>query len=86
MADERSEKGKIMRRHKATCSVLERPGDSQPCEGAELLPWADPYIARLLDKHRLEAALHDSLDFLRRDERHERMPLGESEGQNIQSD
>lgn len=30
----------------------------------DILPWADPYIARLLTKHRLEAALADSLENL----------------------
>jgi hypothetical protein len=31
----------------------------------DLLPWADPYIARLLVRHRLQAALNDSLAFLK---------------------
>ena len=30
----------------------------------DLLPWADPYIARLLSKYRLQAALDDSLRFV----------------------
>ena len=30
----------------------------------DLLPWADPYIARLLTKYRLQAALDDSLRFV----------------------
>jgi len=30
----------------------------------DLLPWADPYITKLLAKHRLQAALDDSLEFL----------------------
>ncbi|MCL6504834.1 MAG: hypothetical protein K6T86_19315 [Pirellulales bacterium] len=30
----------------------------------DVLPWADPYIARLLAQHRLEAALADSLEHL----------------------
>lgn len=38
--------------------------EGQP-EHRELLPWADPYIARLLAKHRLESALCDSLSYLR---------------------
>lgn len=37
----------------------------------DLLPWADPYIARLLAKHRLQAALVDSLEHLET-ERHQR--------------
>lgn len=31
----------------------------------DLLPWADPYVARLLVRHRLQAALNDSLAFLK---------------------
>jgi hypothetical protein len=63
-----------MRSRNDDCPVLNTQEDSQPCssEPRDLLPWADPYIARLLDKHRLEAALHDSLDFLRHDPAHEK--------------
>jgi hypothetical protein len=48
------------------CVVVEIPesaagGDAQP---RDLLPWADPYIARLLSKHRLKSALDDSLRFV----------------------
>lgn len=60
----------------ARCDVVEVPtgnflgseylgGDSG--EGPrDLLPWADPYIAAILTKHRLQAALDDSLLFVRR--------------------
>jgi hypothetical protein len=49
--------------------VVEIPvdGDGRPLVDAppsDLLPWADPYIARLLTKHRLQAALDDSLQFV----------------------
>lgn len=55
-----------MGRHSSRCTVLRVVEDSQdPREPEELPPWADPYIARLLARHRLESALHDSLDFLR---------------------
>ena len=54
----------------AHCTVIEIPlpaansdQSSQP-EPRTLLPWADPYIARLLAKHRLNAALSDSLEFM----------------------
>ena len=56
-----------MRRHnKSRCTVVGviENSEGQP-ESLELLPWADPYIARLLAKHRLESALIDSLSFLR---------------------
>ena len=33
----------------------------------ELPAWADPLVARLLAKHRLQAALADSLSFLQQD-------------------
>ncbi len=33
----------------------------------ELPPWGDPLVARLLAKHRLQAALADSLSFLQQD-------------------
>ena len=53
------------------CQVLEVPDldDTTPRdEGTwprDLLPWADPYIARLLCKHRLEAALEDSVRYVK---------------------
>lgn len=42
----------------------------------DLPPWADPYIACLLAKHRLQAALDDSLSFLRADIRQDSTDLG----------
>ena len=42
--------------HLVSCDTQEPPRD--------LLPWADPYIARLLTKYRLQAALDDSLRFV----------------------
>ena len=30
----------------------------------DLLPWADPYLTKLLAQHRLQAALNDSLVFI----------------------
>lgn len=62
-----------MRSSLARCSVVEIPTASEVlrtgCQPGprELLPWADPYIARLLAKHRLQAALDDSLSYLRDD-------------------
>jgi hypothetical protein len=60
------ERRDVMRRQKASCMVVEvvENEEGQP-EHQELLPWADPYIARLLAKHRLESALCDSLSYLR---------------------
>ena len=55
-----------MGRQITNCSVIEviETDEGQPTH-RELLPWADPYIARLLAKHRLESALDDSLAYLR---------------------
>lgn len=53
---------------KARCTVVEIPASSQggpdDAPPRDLLPWADPYIARLLNMHRLQAALDDSLLFV----------------------
>lgn len=53
---------------KTRCTVVEIPVSSQggpdDAPPRDLLPWADPYIARLLSKHRLQAALDDSLTFV----------------------
>ncbi len=51
------------------CAVVEVPvgSDGEPqldLATRDLLPWADPYIAKLLSKHRLQAALDDSLQFV----------------------
>ena len=50
------------------CTVVEIPETSQggpdDAPPRDLLPWADPYIARLLSMHRLQAALDDSLSFV----------------------
>ena len=51
------------------CTVVEVPvgsnGEPQlDLATKDLLPWADPYIAKLLSKHRLQAALDDSLQFV----------------------
>jgi hypothetical protein len=54
----------------AHCHVVEIPVTAAGADGAnlaeprDLLPWADPYIARLLTKHRLMGALSDSLAYL----------------------
>lgn len=54
----------------AHCTVIEiTPPTADSDHGSHpeprtLLPWADPYIARLLVKHRLNAALSDSLEFM----------------------
>ncbi len=51
------------------CTVVEIPvgNDGDPdldLPPSDLLPWADPYIAKLLTRHRLQAALDDSLQFV----------------------
>ncbi len=54
----------------ARCTVVEVDDDahllSADVKGPprDLLPWSDPYIARLLTKYRLQAALDDSLRFV----------------------
>ena len=62
-----------MRPRNVLCSVLEisdrglgATGDDSAVR--ELPPWADPLVARLLAKHRLQAALSDSLSFLQQDD------------------
>lgn len=57
-----------MRTRTARCVMVEMPLSSDDPSGREsqprdLLPWADPYIVRLLAKHRLQAALEDSWQF-----------------------
>lgn len=52
------------------CQVVEIPEPAADAvagsfaEPRDLLPWADPYIARLLARHRSLGALSDSLAFL----------------------
>ena len=52
------------------CTVVEVDSDAHlfPVDAKDpprdLLPWADPYISRLLTKYRLQAALEDSLRFV----------------------
>lgn len=52
------------------CNVVEIDEDAHLLSAEDkgpprdLLPWADPYIARLLTKYRLQAALDDSLRFV----------------------
>ena len=67
------DKGK---RYETAKLPLHDAGDDPPCgkgstgecpEVCELPPWADPLVARLLAKYRLEAALADSLNFLQQD-------------------
>ena len=55
-----------MTRRIARVDVVEvsQSADSVRPLARDVLPWADPYIARLLAKHRLEAALADSLEHL----------------------
>jgi hypothetical protein len=71
-----------MRTKIARCTVLEVAGtDGGNCLDAtaqpvvrDLLPWADPYIAKLLARHRLQAALDDSLTYLKDDRHGHEMP------------
>jgi hypothetical protein len=62
--------GKVRRMasRKARCTVVEIPASSQggpdDAPPRDLLPWADPYILRLLNLHRLQAALDDSISFV----------------------
>jgi hypothetical protein len=63
-----------MRTRNFRCTMLEIPAHGlgvavDSPEVCELPPWADPLVARLLAKHRLQAALADSLSFLQQDER-----------------
>jgi hypothetical protein len=52
-----------MRSTRAHCPVIEANRGERLVR--EPIPWADPYVSRLLSQHRLEAALNDSLNFLR---------------------
>jgi hypothetical protein len=67
-------KANVMRSREFHCTVLELPPGSRITtvddpEVRELPPWADPMVARLLAKYRLQAALADSLSFLQQTER-----------------
>ena len=61
-------KGSEMASRNIHCTVVEVPASSQggpdDAPPRDLLPWADPYIFRLLNMHRLQAALDDSLSFV----------------------
>lgn len=68
-----------MRSRISRCDVVEIPegGDGAPelaVEPKDLLPWADPYVAAVLRKHRLQAALDDSLCFVRRESTERDLP------------
>ncbi|MBI2827496.1 MAG: hypothetical protein HYX69_22705 [Planctomycetia bacterium] len=63
---------------KIRCTIIEvdnahgaaaASGSAQPIH-RDLPPWADPFIARLVEKHRIRAALADSLGFLAREAAH----------------
>ena len=67
-------KANAMRSREFHCTVLEMPAGGRITtvddpEVRELPPWADPMVARLLAKYRLQAALADSLTFLQQTER-----------------
>ena len=55
------------------CTVVEITGDQSAGHDSlvsgekELLPWADPFIAQLVARYRVRAALDDSLKFLQSD-------------------
>ncbi|HEY4312663.1 MAG TPA: hypothetical protein VGN12_24650 [Pirellulales bacterium] len=57
------------------CTIVEVGGDHEMTDRSqtsrELLPWADPFIAQLVERYRLRAALDDSLHFLRSESHHE---------------
>lgn len=61
-----------MRSRISRCEVVEVPVGAEGApdlavEPKDLLPWADPYVAAVLRKHRLQAALDDSLVFVQRE-------------------
>ncbi|HEX5447441.1 MAG TPA: hypothetical protein VFW87_26740 [Pirellulales bacterium] len=61
-----------MRSRISRCDVVEiaEGAEGTPdlaVEPKDLLPWADPYVAAVLRKHRLQAALDDSLIFVQRE-------------------
>jgi hypothetical protein len=67
-------KANNMRAREFHCTILELPVGGRITtvddpEVRELPPWADPLVARLLTKYRLQAALADSLSFLQQNER-----------------
>jgi hypothetical protein len=57
-----------MATRRVRCTVVEVGCDhatgAETLTAQELLPWADPFIAQLVDRYRLRAALDDSLRFL----------------------
>ena len=59
-----------MRACNVRCTVVEVPvvddihDGEVDVEPRDLLPWADPYIARLANKYRLQAALDESVRYL----------------------
>lgn len=82
----------MMASNNARCTVIEIPVSSQggpdDAPPRDLLPWADPYIAKLMSKHRLQAALDDSLNFVESEEfsRSQRpLPAYESTTSNVSS-
>ena len=65
----RDEEENDMSSKRVRCTVVEVPvgsnGEPQlDLATKDLLPWADPYIAKLLSRHRPRAALDDSLQFV----------------------
>ena len=68
------------------CTVVETVCDPEGSVDAlargtkELPPWVDPFIARLIAKYRLRAALDDSLRFLQHDASHHSAQTGEKAG------
>ncbi len=68
-----------MRSRISRCDVVEIPeaaggAPDLAIEPKDLLPWADPYVAAVLCKHRLQAALDDSLVFVQRESIDRAMP------------
>lgn len=62
---------------KIRCTIVEVANDPPGARGPagplhrELPLWADPFIARLVEKHRIRAALADSLRFLESEAAHQ---------------
>jgi len=65
-----------MTKPRIRCTIVEVGCDDATADemvargGRRLLPWADPFIAQLVTKYRLRAALDDSLQFLRSEASH----------------
>lgn len=68
------EGGSAVANPRVRCTIVEvgcDHGTGAEQTARDLLPWADPFIAQLVDRYRLRAALDDSLRFLESESSHQ---------------